>query len=266
MEKGKYLRLKAQKEASKNFVRGTIRLAIIGLSGFFGVVYLILWISPLVTGKIEIRPTEISIDQIETNGFPDAEHLTVKDAYPVFSEANIQVKNKGTEISYVTVPVVSRSLFEKWNAQKEHKEPIDASRFRLFAVFNSEQVTHFWPDAKLLADNKESQKQASAPITITGDTGPAAYWFYKPMKSGFPKKNLDWKKVRCLKLEEHVHSLGRNVKHFIYAGLFLALSLFVISLHLKKRHGPIPDGTPDPLIAQTDLFSDDNAESEFDMD
>jgi len=252
MEKGKYLRLQAKKKASKNFIRGTIRLVIVGLSGFLGVVYLILWISPLATGKLEIWPTEISIDQIETKGFPEAEYLTVTDAYIGFSEADIQGKNRGTEISYLTVPVVSRSLLEKWNVQKKHKKFIDASRFRLFVVFSGEQVTRLWPNAKFLLDEKDSRKQAPEKMAVTGDTGPSKNWLFKPMGSDFPKKNLDWEKVRFLKYEKHLHGLGRNIKNFVFAAILLALSLFVLKLHFKKRGGPIPDGIPDPIITEVD--------------
>ena len=266
MEKGKYFRLKAEKEAAMNFTSGTIRLVIIGLSTFFGIVYFVLFISPIVTGRMEIMPTEISIEQIETKGFPDAEYLTIKDAYPVFSEADIQVKNKGTEINFLIVPVVSSFLLEKWEVEKKHTKPIDASRFRLFVIFNGEQVARLWPNANFFDDEDKNRKQWAEGMVITGDTGPARSWIFRPMESNFPKKNLDWGKVRFLKFQKHAHGLWQTIKHFLYATILLILSLYVLKFHLKKRHAPIPGGVPDPWIAQEVLFPHDNTDSDFDID
>jgi hypothetical protein len=265
MEKGKYLRLQAQKKASRNFWRGTIRLAIVGLSGFLGFIYLISWISPLSAGQIEIWPTEISIDQIENSGFPEAGHLTVKDAYILFSEADIRVKNRGTEISYLSVPAVSRSLLEKWEAQKKQKKFIDASRFRLFVVFSGEQAARLWPSAELL-NEKDRRKQTPVKMDLTGDTEPSKYWSFRPMKSNFPKKNLDWEKVRVLRFERHFHSLGRSIKDFAISVGLLALSVFVLKLHLKRRREPITPGTPDLIITHDDSLSNDDADLDIDID
>ena len=263
MEKGKYLLLQDKKKASDNFIRGTMRLAFVGLTGFLGVVYLVLWLNPIATGKLEIRSTETSIEQIETEGFPDAVYLTVKDAYLLFSEADLQVKNRGTEISFLNVPAVSRSLMEKWGNQEKSQNFIDASSFRLFVVFNGEQATRLWPGTELL-NEKDRLEQTPVKMALTGDTGPSMYWSFRPMGSNLPKKNLDWKKVRFLRYETHVYGLGQSIKKFISAAGLLAVSLFVLKRHLKKRRAPIPPGTPDPMITNMDPISDDDIDLDID--
>jgi hypothetical protein len=267
MQKGKYLKLQAKKRAQENFYWGTIRLAFMFILGLVGVFYFMLWISPLVGGQIEVWPTEVSIDQIEAEGFPDAEYLKVSDGWIIFSEANLEVGNKGKEISRLTAPVISQSQREAWEESANRREPIDASRFHLFVDFNGEQVARLWPDAEDLRDKKEGLQKSPVKMTVTGDTGPAKHSFYKPMQAGLPKKGLDWEKVRFLKFERHFHSLGNNIKNFIYAIVLLALSVFVFKRHFKKRRRPIPRGTPDPLAAVVDEASDDDSDDpDIDVD
>lgn len=263
MDKRKYLKLQAEKKLWSNYASGTGRLVFVALSGLLGIVYLVLFVTELVAGKIEIRPAQISINQIEAEGFPQANYLNVQDAYFIFSEAGIKPKNQGTELNYLAVPVVSQSLMEQWKKNSDNKEPIDGAQFRLYVIFTGQQVENLWPDNTMFLTPEAGWLPVSNQITITGETGPAKWsLFKKPMKSQLPKKNINWEEVRYLKYEKHTYSLARSIRHFTYAAILLVLAVFVLMRHMK-RHDPIPDGTPDYPGVYDNLTSNDSIDPDI---
>lgn len=72
--------------------------------------------------------------------------------------------------------------------------------------------------------------------------------------------------MRFLQYEKHVYSLGRSIKIFVFTAGLLAVSMFVLNLHLKKRRAPISLGTPDPMITHVDPFSDDDIDPDLDIE
>lgn len=263
MDKRKYLKLQAEKKLWSNYASGTGRLVFVALSGLLGIVYLVLFVTELVAGKIEIRPAQISINQIEAEGFPQANYLNVQDAYFIFSEAGIKPKNQGTELNYLAVPVVSQSLMEQWKKNSDNKEPIDGAQFRLYVIFTGQQVENLWPDNTMFLTPEDGWLPVPNQITITGETGPAKWsLFKKPMESQLPKKNINWEEVRYLKYEKHTYSLARSIRHFTYAAILLVLAVFVLMRHMK-RHDPIPDGTPDYPGVYDNLTSNDSIDPDI---
>ena len=234
MEKGRYLKLYKAKKARKNFTKKTIRLLFICITALIGIAYLVVWLTPVLSGKIEIRPTAMTIEQIESHGFPQACYLTVTDGFPVFAEASMEEENREKNLSYLAVPVVSRTTWKKWQLNRQNKEPLDASPFRLFAVFTGTEAGKFWPGSTSLQDMEKAWQQSGQAMTLTGETGKARHVFItKPMDSSPVKQRIDWNRVRYLKVNKQVNSLKRSIQLFCYALFWLTLSGLSLKCHIR---------------------------------
>lgn len=240
---------------------GTTRLAAALVAGFIALAYLAVWIVPLVTGGIEISATELSIDRIEAEGFPHAAYLRVTGGYLVFTEGdpdvwnrpgNEEVSEAPGELLSLTVPVVSKSQWNAWQASLRQGDPIDASRLRLAVRFRGEQVARHWPELKRQAEAGEELDLPPAQMTVTGETEPMKFLLSDPLQSRPQKGTLDLQQMRGLRFEKHHHSLGNAAKGLAIGLGLLALSIAILRYH--RRHPTPPPGatlnveTLEPLI------------------
>ncbi len=251
--------MQERRRAQKNFRAGTIRLLIFFVSGFIGIAYSVTWLTDIISGKIEISPTTVSIETLESDGFPQAAYLTVENGCLIFPEANIATRNKDTAASYLAVPVVSKTLQKTWQESVASGKPLDASRFRLFAVFTGEQARKIWPQGHPEPGEAGEWQQSCTPLNLTGETGKSSNApISEPMDSHIRKTALNWNTVRYLRVNRHWYSLGHSIKYFCYAFILLSISWFTARFHIKNRYKAPTKTQLDPLVSQGDWFTDDN--------
>jgi hypothetical protein len=215
------------------------------VTGFIALAYLSAWVVPLVTGRIEITATEVSIDRIEAEGFPDASYLKVTGGYLIVSEgdADVRLHHEQGELHDLTVPVVSKSQWDEWQTQLQRDEPIDASRLRLAVKFRGEQVAQLWPELKQLAENGSDLDLPPIQMTLIGETEPMKFLLSDPLQSRPRKDSLDLEAIRGMRFEKHYHSLGNLVK-----GLVIALGLLTFSIAVLVYHRKHPTRAPRPTL------------------
>lgn len=225
---------------------GTMRLMVSFGAGLIGILYLVLPINSLVTGKVEIRPTSLSIDEAESEGFPERWYLEVTNGYVVFSEGDIQWEDEHAEereLRRLTVPVVSERLLQDWKASSEQDGLLDASQFRVLASFNREQVARLWPGVLDLLQNGQPLDVAPAKLALTGDSEPAKFMVYKPYDFKQHTKNFDWEKVRWLRFERHFYSPARIVKNLLIGSVLVCIGIVVFRYHRRR-----PDDVADVVL------------------
>jgi len=216
---------------------GTTRLAVAFGAGLIGLLYLLMAGNALVMGQIEVWPTELSIDTAESEGFPEPWYLEVTDGYVVFSVAEIHLEDDDAEqpeLFRLTLPVVSASLLEKWQASIDQGEPPDAAPLRLLASFDAEQVSELWPE---VIDRIESGHPLDIPpaqIALTGDTIVAKHMVYRPYDIKEATENFDWDLMRWLRFERHFHSVGWFVKNLAVALVLLAVAVLMFRYHWSR--------------------------------
>jgi hypothetical protein len=223
-----------------------MRLAFAFGSGLIGILYLALAITPMATGKIEIRPTVVSIDKAESEGFPEARYLNVTGGYVVFSQADLKMEGRegqSRELDRLTAPVVSESLLKQWQTALEQGQPLDASRLRLLVSFNAEQVARLWPELKKRVEAGTAPARPPVRMDVVGETIPAEYMVYKPHELQGRSKDFDLKQIRWLRHERHFNSLGRFLKN-----LAIGLGLIGLSIAAFWYHRMVPDDV------STDVF------------
>ncbi len=231
---------------------GTTRLMTAFVAGFIALAYLAVWVVPLVKGRIEITATEVSIERIEAEGFPDASYLKVTGGYLIFAEADADVwdlddndeasKTRG-ELHDLTVPIVSKSQLDEWQAHLQRNEPIDASRLRLAVYFRGEQVARLWPKLKQQAEAGKDLDLPPIQMTVTGETEPMKFLLSDPLQSRPRKGSLDLEQMRGLRFDKHHNSLGNLAK-----GLVIGLGLLTFSIAVLRYHRKHPTRPPKPTL------------------
>jgi hypothetical protein len=247
---------------------GTTRLAVAFGAGLIALLHLALAINPLVMGMIEVWPTSLSIDTAESEGFPEPWYLEVTDGYIVFAKAEVHLKNEDSdppELFRLTVPVVSASRLEQWQASIEQGEPPDASQLRLLASFNAEQVAELWPDVVARIESSQPLDLPPVQMTLKGDTELAKHMVFKPYDIKDGTENLDWEQMRWLRFERHFHSPGRFLKNLVIGVVLLAVAFAAFKYHRSRPDDVaknvldwsavpgIVDAAPDPGDIDLDL-------------
>lgn len=209
-------------------MRAWMRLVFAFGVGLFGVFYLVVAISTLVTGQIEAWPTSVTIETVEEQGFPSASYVEVTGGNLVFAEADARMQSQGDgppALKRLIVPVVSLSLLRAWARDAERGEPLDASRFRLFASFEAEQVERLWPD--LLEQHGTEVLRDLPPVvmTLAGDIERGEFMFYKPHDFRGRTTGFEWEQVRNLRHGRHFHTPWRFVKNLLIGLLLLGLAV-----------------------------------------
>ena len=253
---------------------GTTRLAVAFVAGFIALAYLAVWVTPLVKGRIEVSATEVSIDRIEAEGFPDAAYLKVTGGYLVFAEGDAEVagiRDKGEaskaqgELHHLTVPVVSGPQWEEWQQNLQRDEPIYASRLRLAVRFRGEHVARLWPELKERAESGETLDSEPIQMDVVGETEPMRFLLSEPLQSHPQNSSLDVGQMRGLRFEKHHNSLGNLLK-----GLAIGLGLLTLSIVIIRYHRRHPTAPPRPTLnveALEDLAgSDADADVDIDVD
>lgn len=214
------------------------RLAIGFCAGLMGVFYLTLALVPLLTGTIELKPTSLSIDAVESEGFPEANYLIVTDGYIVFADADVRLEDDDATppvIARLTVPVISESLLAEWQADTDHGELPDASRCRLLASFEGEQVAQRWPELAEQIANGDFEELPPVAMTLTGDTVPVDQIVFTPWGLYKQVSHFDQEQARWLRFERHFNSLERAVKN-----LAIGIGLLLLSLAAFRRTRATP--------------------------
>jgi hypothetical protein len=218
----------------------TFRLMVVFGSVLPGVLFLCLAITPLVTGRIEVRATAIDIEEIEQVGFPQADHLEIENGNLVFRDAQLWLSGRGNrrKLLKLTAPVVSDAQLKAWQADRGPGVPLDLSRLRVVAAFSGEQVAVLWPEVLQRALAEEPLDLQPVKMNLIGDTVVAKGQLSLPT---FPNRryvDLDWKKVRHLRHGAHHHSLGRFSKNLLIGLALIGLSYLVFRYH--RRHPTRP--------------------------
>ena len=219
---------------------GTGRLICAFGAGLVGILYLVLVVTPVVTGKFELRPTLLNVDAPQTEGLPaDSWYLDVTGGFIVFSQAELLLEDDDAarpKLKRLTVPVVSESLLAQWTANAEKGELLDASRCWLLVSFEAEQVERLWPEIVEQVANGKSIEQPPVKMTLVGETIPVGYMVHKPHDFKERTTNFSMDNARLMRFEYHFNSLGRLVKRLI-----IGFVLLLISAALFKRHRRLPD-------------------------
>jgi hypothetical protein len=228
---------------------GTIRLAVGVLSGLAGLLYSIVFFVPLFTGEIEVSPTEVSVDLLESEETPDACWLKVTDGYVVFSEAEATVHGNRSDgsgkIGFLSVPVMSKSLWETWKAGVEDDKPIDLSTLRLVLVLGGDQVQQLWPEVERQIISEKKIKPTVEQVTLIGETIPKGSFYPKPFSDNRPQsaENLNWDEIVFLRFEKDHCSLASRLKDLAIGIGLVLLSVAVITY--DRRH---PTRPPKPTL------------------
>ncbi|MCF6285146.1 MAG: hypothetical protein L3K26_08145 [Candidatus Hydrogenedentes bacterium] len=245
---------------------GCLRLPVALGSIFFGFSYLVVAVVFLFSGRIENRPTTLSVESAEKDGFPERAYLRVTGGYVVLSEAEIALKFDKSELLYITAPVVSESLWEAWKVSTEKGETLDAGPVRLFVAFDTKQAALLWPEAKKRALAGDPLGLPTVKMDVVGETQRAEDTVFKPNDFKGPTTNLDWEPVRVLKFKRHFNSLGTVAKNFgIALGLFVlaGAALFYSGPKWKVKVGDSYTFTGDEPpkerieVGDTHVFTDD---------
>ena len=195
---------------------GSMRLAAVFGFGLVGVFYLIVALTPLINGTLELKPTGLDIDTIESEGFPEAEYLEILDGHIVFDQASLHFRGlDDSEFARLTAPVVSESLLSAWQESADQGAPPDATRCRLLVSFEADQVAELWPE---LDENVREGKPLDLPplqMVLTGETIPAKHMVIKPYDFVERTTGFDWDQARWLRYERHFNSAGRFVKNLL---------------------------------------------------
>lgn len=56
------------------------------------------------------------------------------------------------------------------------------------------------------------------------------------------------------------------VKNLFYGAILLVLFVFLVKKKMQKKHSPIPDGTPDPMVNHLEDETNDEGEIDVDLD
>ena len=222
---------------------GTLRFFVAFGAGLVGVVFLVLALTPLATGRIEIEATATDIDTIEREGFPQATFLEVKDGNIVFAHARVWLSRRGggRRLFQLAAPVVSDTQLEAWERGRDAGEPLDLSGLRLVAVFDGDQVAALWPEEPLDVQ--------SAQMPLIGETVTAKGQISLPTFPSRRAMNLDWAHARRLRHGVHHDSVGRLLKN-----LAIAVTLLMISFLTFRYHRRHPTRSPPGGLDLTPVF------------
>ncbi|MEN8149405.1 MAG: hypothetical protein ABFS86_06255 [Planctomycetota bacterium] len=223
---------------------GTRRLFIAFGAGLAGVVYLVLVLVPVATGRVEFSATATDIGSIERDGFPDAMYLAVTNGNLVFARARAWLSGRGEErrLFQLTAPVVSDDQLEEWNRSRDAEAPLDLSKLRLVAVFQGEEVKERWPELARRAVAGEPLDVSPEKVSLTGDTVVAKGQLSLPDFPGVRKSGLDWASARRMSHGIHHDSPGRILRHLLIALALLAVSFFTFRHHVRNPTRPSPGG------------------------
>lgn len=245
---------------------GTMRLMVVFGGGLIGIMFLVLAGAPLFSGQVEIGPTTVSIDAIETEGFPEAQYLKVTDAQLLFAAPYLKMsggKNDPKELSRLTVPAVSKTELRKWEAALAKDEKVDASQFRLFVSFEGKQVAKLWPELKKRAEAGESLDKEPLTMELVGDTELAKNMVFKPYDITDRMKNYDQDQTRWLRYKRHFWSLGRVVKNAA-----IGVILLLIAVAMFRYHRTVPDDVNPDILDWSAIpeFGGGDADVDVDID
>jgi len=186
--------------------------------------------------NFETSATEISIEQIEESGFPDAKYLTINNAYVVFSEAHINRKSDSSEINDIYVPVVSLALLEKWQTSINQNKQTYASVSRLFVKFKEEQIAHLEGNEHPYKNFDTVRKSQAIKMIITGDTRPLQGVFLSEQYAvSKVNKHLNWNEAGVLQYQVQFNNLERVIKYFVYFSSLLTLTIYLFIKYRKLK-------------------------------
>ena len=246
---------------------GTIRLAFAFGAVLLGVLYLALAVGPLATGAIEWRPTSLSIDTAQSEGFPESWYLEVTDGWIVLSLADLKLKGgdgEKPELWRLTVPVVNESLWAQWQTSIEQGDKLDASGCLLLASFQAEQVMRLWPEVVERVANGQPLDLPPVKMTLVGDTELVEHMVFRPYDFIDRTADFDPKKARWLRFERHFDSPGRCVKN-----LAIGIGLLLVGLAAFRYHFSRPDDVSQDVVdwsALPDVGGDAGDLGDIDLD
>jgi hypothetical protein len=213
----------------------SLRLLVGIFSAFFGVLFLVVVAVILFTGRLELRPTSLTIESAEDEGFPDAEFIRVIGGHIVFSEAEIDLSFNEDELLYVTAPVVSDSLRKEWQATGADGERLDASRLRLMVTFDGERFRKLWPEEASRILGGEPHELTTVQMDVQGESELSKFMTFKPSDFDSRTDGFDWEQARAVTHGRHFNGPGTIVKYVVYAA-----GLFVFALVVIMYGAPAP--------------------------
>jgi len=246
---------------------GTTRLAFAFGTGLIGILYLILGLTPVVTRTIEIKPTSLSIETVESDGFPEAEYLEITGGYLVFSEADVRLEDDDAEppvLARLTLPVISESQLSDWKADTKNEELPDASRCRLLVSFEADQVIERWPDLAVQIARSDFETLPPVQMTVKGESTLVEYMVFDPW--GFTRQvfNFNEDHARWIRHDRHFNSAGRAAKNILIAVGLLVLSGFTFRSHFRR-----PDDVAQDVLDWSgipDVADKDSGGTDTDLD
>lgn len=216
---------------------GTTRLAVGFGAGFIGILYLTVALTPLASGKITIWPAPWSLDSPGPAEFPESQYLEATDGYVVFQQSHVHMekaKDSPPTLKRLTTPIIGSALLKKWQADTANDELPDATKLRLLASFEPEQVARLWPEVIERVSSGQPLDLPPVQMTLTGETVLGKHIVFKPYDIQEQTVSMDWDSVRLLKFEDHFNSPGRFLKNLLIGLALLLLSLQIFGFHRRR--------------------------------
>ena len=241
-----------------SMIFGIFRPALALVAGFGGIIYVVVTLTFLISGKIESNPTEVAIEMIENDGFPEARHLKVTGGHILFREAEVHVSGGEEEDRYVIAPVVSASLRDEWRSSIPSDSQFDAAGVRLMVRFNWEQMDRLWPAAKTQVEEGKPLELAAVQMDLLGDSRRGTELVSPPREFRERTTNFDWGHARLLEFEQHYFSPALIAKNLAIAACLILVAFAAIYLRFPDRQVIVgPAGTS--LRTKPKQITDDKA-------
>ena len=241
-----------------SMIFGIFRPALALVAGFGGIIYVVVTLTFLISGKIESKPTEVAIEMIENDGFPEARHLKVTGGHILFREAEVHVSGGEEEDRYVIAPVVSASLRDEWRSSIASDSQFDAAGVRLMVRFNWEQMGRLWPAAKTQVEEGKPPELAAVQMDLLGDSRRGTELVSPPREFRERTTNFDWGHARLLEFEQHYFSPALIAKNLAIAACLILVAFAAIYLRFPDRQVIVgPAGTS--LRTKPKQITDDKA-------
>lgn len=218
---------------------GVARIMISLGSGFVALIYLI--IAVLLHGPelTELKPTLLSIEIAENEGFPDRAFFEVTGGNVVFSAAQFALAENKDNFRTITVPVISDALWSAWQADKASGKALNAGSVKLLVDFDGEDLANLWSGAKAKADH--SFDLFTLKMDVTGRSEAMQETWVDRKQLAYFTETIDWNQLYVLDFKRHDRAVWNFAKKFGTALGLAGISAFVLLYRRPKRKLKVGD-------------------------
>jgi hypothetical protein len=199
----------------------------IGLGfGFLGIIFLVIAVLPIFKGYSESEPTEISVETVENEGFPDQKYLLITGANVVFSRAQIALVEDKTEFDFISAPAISGSLWSAWKESQGSGEALNAESVRLLVRFERDDLVDLWAQTKEQGD--QSHDLFTLRMDVVGWSRPMQETWVNRGQFSYLNDTIDWDQLRVLDFQRSDPRYWDFAKRMALAVGFAAISILLL--------------------------------------